>query len=233
MCLWHRTVASCSFLIFLHYITNFTLQIITVSPNYAETVRIKPQTRPFPLSLRPQLAQPLPRFWRSAVPRQKSPALALLNCHNESPGCHSKRIMPHGRLFPGLVTLVRDVSWLYLLDSSCKFLFQIGSTVAQEIQAAPRLHTITELVELAAWLGCPHPRCRAAAAHRKAVTESPPQARKELCNELQDVLPKTYCPKRVCKVVESRFCWIFKEPVLLPSRYLTKLSNQQWSGKDR
>lgn len=105
MCLWHRTVASCSFLIFLHYITNFTLQIITVSPNYAETVRIKPQTRPFPLSLRPQLSQPLPRFWRSAVPRQKSPALALLNCHNESPGCQSKRIMPHGRLFPGLVTL--------------------------------------------------------------------------------------------------------------------------------
>ena len=40
----------------------------------------------------------------------------------------------------------------------------------------------------------PRPRCRATAAHRKAVTESPPHAKKELC-KLMDPWPKTCQPK--------------------------------------
>lgn len=40
----------------------------------------------------------------------------------------------------------------------------------------------------------PGPRCRATAAHRKAVTESPPHAKKELC-KLIDPWPKTCQPK--------------------------------------
>ena len=95
---------------------------------------------------------------------------------------------------------------LILLASSCS-----KSAVQLPCTKSRRLHTTSttaELVEVAA-LGRPHPRCRAAAAHRKAVTESPPQARKELCNELQDVLPKTRL-KRVCKVVQSCFLWDFQ-----------------------